>query len=53
MKISTFSLIVTSLVGIALAKPLSQDTSEQRDITAMSNGVETQTGPARQQGDNY
>ena len=52
MKFSAFALIVTSLVGIALAKPLSQDTNKLRDITAMTNGVEAQAGPASEQGEN-
>lgn len=52
MKTSTVALIVASLVGIALAKPLSQDTNVLQDINAMTNGVEAQDGPAREQGDN-
>ena len=50
MKYSTVVLIVSSLVGIALAKPLNENANEMQDINALVNSVEGQAGPAKEQG---
>lgn len=51
MKLSNVALLVTSLVAIALAKPLGKNANELLDSNVMTNGLEAQGGPAKEQGD--
>lgn len=48
MKTPVIALLITSLVAIALSRPLNNNANELLDFNAMMNGVEAQAEPAKE-----